>query len=161
MDVSRIRKSSRKGRRMLWMPASSRSQVSERRRPPAAALSTNHPATAYQLVFSGTHPGFASGAIVVEGARRLARRSGLTAATEVRPVLDLDDRENPSLSSAAPPKHLPNSFKSRVFFGHLRDGMGGRRSRMLAPSSLWPRRVRSGSHHHRYSCSVFMESRRQ
>ncbi|GMN61827.1 hypothetical protein TIFTF001_030909 [Ficus carica] len=77
MDVSRIRKSSRgcgrDGRQrrseltMLWMPASSRSQLSERRRPPAAALSTNHPATAGQLIFSGTHPGFASGAIVGTG----------------------------------------------------------------------------------------------
>ncbi|GMN61846.1 hypothetical protein TIFTF001_030942 [Ficus carica] len=52
---------------MLWMPASSRSQVSERGRPPAAALSTNHPAIACQLIFSGTHPRFASGAIVGTG----------------------------------------------------------------------------------------------
>ncbi|GMN61864.1 hypothetical protein TIFTF001_030940 [Ficus carica] len=78
---------------MLWMPASSRSQVSGRRRLPAAALSTNHPATACQLIFSGTHPGGLDGYAVE------ARRSGLTAATEVSPVPDLDDRENPSLSS--------------------------------------------------------------
>ncbi|GMN61858.1 hypothetical protein TIFTF001_030935 [Ficus carica] len=49
---------------MLWMPASSRSQVFESRRPPAAALSTNHPPTACQLIFSGTHPGNAVKATV-------------------------------------------------------------------------------------------------